>query len=115
MKSYQFVILFGSSIGILFNGIILLFLQGSQTVSLLNLPLVYLAFILLIIYFINIIIALFLLNSKIVGIFSISSAVLISMLQVPALPGLSVVALLIAGGILALIRKSNNSGISRSA
>lgn len=107
MKAYQFVILFGSSIGILFNGISILFLQGSQTVSLLNLPLVYLAFILLIIYFINIIIALFLLNSKIVGVVSISSAVLISMLLVPALPGLSVVALLIAGGILALIRKSN--------
>lgn len=107
MKSYQFIIFLGASFGILFSGITLVsLLTGNQINGSAINTRIYILSILLAIYVINIIVAFVLGKAKFVGVVSIVSSVAIIILFIPTTPsGLPVAAVLMTGGILAIVRK----------
>lgn len=106
MKTYQFIILIGSVFGILLNGLSLTFLMDIQLNSTF-VPIfqIYLIVTLITIYLANILIAFTIDKSKIVGAISIVSAIAIAVLLIPIPSGPIMSALLLIGGILAIIRK----------
>ena len=116
MRSYQFIILLGAAFGILFNGIALtLLIINNQLDDPLYAYQTYVLSILLTVYITNIAVAFILRNTKNVGIISIVSSIIIAIFFIPIPPGLPVAAVLMIGGILAIIRKprKDDSTISK--